>query len=243
MSLLSKLATSTAKPFFFYGGRNNNTSATLAITSGMQAFQPHAALCQQQQCRLLSTTGPLASSRHPLASMLLYDPFRPLWNRPSGVNGGLSPFWGRGPTDPFFDAFFDDNYKIQVRDNAAQLRYSDDGDITYTVDTTGYRSEELNVEMEGDDICVRGDHKESREGETVHRQFVRRVRIPSEGYDRDAIKCELDADGRLRLCVRRLQSKDGVQKRSIPIDYTTASIGGGTDAGADGGDKQSPSKK
>ena len=54
---------------------------------------------------------------------------------------------------------------LQLRDHAAQLNINERGDLTYKVDVSGFRPEELKVEMQGNEIMVRGEHKEQNEGE------------------------------------------------------------------------------
>ena len=53
----------------------------------------------------------------------------------------------------------------QLRDHAAKLSMSKDGEFTYKLDASGFKPEELTVNVEGDEICVRGHHTETTDGE------------------------------------------------------------------------------
>uniref|UniRef100_A0A183C1R2 SHSP domain-containing protein n=1 Tax=Globodera pallida TaxID=36090 RepID=A0A183C1R2_GLOPA len=109
------------------------------------------------------------------------------------------------------DHFFD-GVQPQLRDHVAQLTMSDSGELSYKVDVSGFRPEEINVELKDNEIIVEGEHREQNQGESVHRQFSRRVLIP-EGIQKESIKCELDGG---RLCITGMKTT-GDGKRSIPI--------------------------
>uniref|UniRef100_A0A914GWN5 SHSP domain-containing protein n=1 Tax=Globodera rostochiensis TaxID=31243 RepID=A0A914GWN5_GLORO len=47
------------------------------------------------------------------------------------------------------------------------------------------------VELKDNEIIVEGEHHEQNQGESVHRQFCRRVLIP--GIQKESIKCKLHA--------------------------------------------------
>uniref|UniRef100_A0A914HGE7 SHSP domain-containing protein n=1 Tax=Globodera rostochiensis TaxID=31243 RepID=A0A914HGE7_GLORO len=109
------------------------------------------------------------------------------------------------------DHFFD-GVQPQLRDHVAQLNMSDSGELSYKVDVSGFRPEEIKVELKDNEIIVEGEHREQNQGESVHRQFSRRVLIP-EGIKKESIKCELDGG---RLCITGMKTT-GDGKRSIPI--------------------------
>ena len=142
--------------------------------------------------------------------MWLYDPFR------VGTHH-------RRAYDPFaqlereLDHFFDvPSNQLRVREHAGQLSVDDNG-LRYRIDARGFKPEELNVDVEGDQLVVSADHKEEKNGESVHRSFVRRVAIPK-NIQKEALKCDLDESGRLVITappVGQLES----QKRSIPIEF------------------------
>uniref|UniRef100_A0A914HHM5 SHSP domain-containing protein n=1 Tax=Globodera rostochiensis TaxID=31243 RepID=A0A914HHM5_GLORO len=83
-----------------------------------------------------------------------------------------------------------------ARDHVAQLTMSDSGELSYKVD---------------------GEQHEQKQGESVHRQFSRRVLIP-EGIQKESIKCKLDWG---RLCITGMKTT-GYERRSIPIDVKKA---------------------
>ena len=44
------------------------------------------------------------------------------------------------------------------------MKVDEQGNLTYKVDVSGFRPEELNVEVQGNEIVVRGEHKEQNQG-------------------------------------------------------------------------------
>ncbi|KAL3105497.1 hypothetical protein niasHT_026931 [Heterodera trifolii] len=140
-----------------------------------------------------------------------YDPFyrRSLWPMTTTVGNVLSPF---RQLERELDHFFE-GMQPMLRDHVAQLNVSDKGDLTYKVDVSGFRPEEINVEVLGNEIIVNGEHREQNDSESVHRQFSRRVLIP-EGIQKESIKCELDG-GRLFICGMKTAGEGG---RTIPIE-------------------------
>jgi HSP20 family molecular chaperone IbpA len=48
----------------------------------------------------------------------------------------------------------------QLRDHSAQLKIEDNGDLSYKVHVSGCRQEDLNVELQGKKIIVRGEYEE-----------------------------------------------------------------------------------
>uniref|UniRef100_A0A914HE98 SHSP domain-containing protein n=1 Tax=Globodera rostochiensis TaxID=31243 RepID=A0A914HE98_GLORO len=129
---------------------------------------------------------------------------------------GHSLFAKLGQMEHELDRFFD-GVQPQLRDHVAQLTMSDSGELSYKVDVSGFRSEEVNVELKGNEIVVEGEHREQKQGESVHRQFSRRVLIP-EGIQKESIKCKLDWG---RLCITGMKTT-GYERRSIPIDVKKA---------------------
>ena len=120
--------------------------------------------------------------------------------------------------DPFgaIDTFFDNSRQLQVRDHAARLNFGDEGDFTYKVDVSGFHPEELEVNIEGEDIVVHGQHRSQNDNEQVERSFVRRVRIPT-GIHRESIQCHVDDRG--HLSVLGQTEADRSQRRTIPISF------------------------
>ncbi|KAL3105012.1 hypothetical protein niasHT_028544 [Heterodera trifolii] len=93
-----------------------------------------------------------------------------------------------------FERFFDD--MIPRRDHSAQMNVHD-GNFTFTVDVSGFRPEEIKMEMDKNVIVISGEHREQKYHESVHRQFTRRVLIP-EGIKSENIVCGVENG---RLCI------------------------------------------
>ena len=56
--------------------------------------------------------------------------------------------------DDIFDTFLDDRLMPRMRDNAAQMRLDDKGSFNYRVNVSGYKPDDLKVDIEGEDIVV-----------------------------------------------------------------------------------------
>ncbi|KAI3414231.1 hypothetical protein GPALN_011689 [Globodera pallida] len=103
-----------------------------------------------------------------------------------------------------------------------------DGALIRRVYVSGFRPEEITVELKDNEIIVEGEHREQNQGqfllrdyavhefktnpESLHRQFCRRVLIPK-GIQKESIKCELHAG---HLCIIGMKTT-GDGKRPIPI--------------------------
>uniref|UniRef100_A0A183BHY4 SHSP domain-containing protein n=1 Tax=Globodera pallida TaxID=36090 RepID=A0A183BHY4_GLOPA len=148
-----------------------------------------------------------------MSSLLPFDPFYRRALRPVIGHSFFAPL---EQMERELDHFFD-GVQPQLRDHVAQLSMSDSGELSYKVDVSGFRPEEVNVELKGNEIVVEGEHREQNQGESVHRQFCRRVLIP-EGIQKESIKCELDGG---RLCITGMKTT-GDGKRSIPIEVKKA---------------------
>ena len=164
-------------------------------------------------------------------SLLLWDPFdnnyssrRQLFPFGGGFNRRqqyLSPFdlmeHQIDRSMAMMDRLFDNDMNIQLRDHVGKLAMNEKGEFTYKVDASGFRPEELKVELQGNEIVLQGEHKEQNDGESVHRQFIRRVLIPDQ-IQRESIKCDLDNRGRLCVSGKSKIPEGQGQTRSIPIE-------------------------
>ena len=54
-----------------------------------------------------------------------------------------------------------DGRLIAEEHEAAKLEVQPNGDFSYRVDTNGFQPDELTVQVEGDEITVRGQHKKT----------------------------------------------------------------------------------
>jgi HSP20 family molecular chaperone IbpA len=80
------------------------------------------------------------------------------------------------------------------------LKIDDKGNFSYKVDVTGFRPEEIKVELQGNKIVIRGE---------------RSVPIPA-GIDKSTVKCEMENGG--HLCINA-QSESDANTREIPINF------------------------
>ncbi|KAI1700133.1 hsp20/alpha crystallin family domain-containing protein [Ditylenchus destructor] len=106
--------------------------------------------------------------------------------------------------------------QLKMRDHAAMLTFDEEGNFTYKVDVQGYRKEELVVDVVGDDVKVKGEHKSKTEDETVERSFSRTVRIPK-GIHKDTIECRIDNKGHFLVVQGWKTPIEQLEKRNIPI--------------------------
>jgi HSP20 family molecular chaperone IbpA len=142
------------------------------------------------------------------------------WNDPRHP-GGYNANWGLTPWSSNFgpsllDTFFNDvDFTPRIRDHAGQLQIKDNGDFEYRVDVSGFRPEEIQVNLEGDEFLIQASHDERHTGEAVHREFTRRVRIP-DGIQKETIRCDIDARGRLHV-QGHTQMLENLPRRAIPI--------------------------
>lgn len=86
-----------------------------------------------------------------------------------------------------------------------RLQYNDKGELLIRCNVAGFESEDLKVEVCGDQLIIKGKHDESREGDNIERCFTRTIQLSKE-MDQNKIKCELDDKGNLTIEVPRLVS-------------------------------------
>ena len=97
-----------------------------------------------------------------------------------------------------------------------------DGEIEICMDAPGVKPEEIDIQLEGDVLTVRGEHTEEKEekdeGRRFHRierhsgTFSRSVRLPA-AVQEDKIDAELK-DGVLRICLPKAEES---KPHKIPI--------------------------
>jgi len=105
---------------------------------------------------------------------------------------------------------------LPTNELGGQVTYNDRGDLSLRCDTSGFRPEELRVDLDGDRLTVTGRHVEDR-GDNQHyeRFFTRSIQL-DKNFDQRRIKCEMDSNGNLCVCVPRFESIEQ-QRQSIPI--------------------------
>ena len=150
-------------------------------------------------------------------SLWLYDPMRLATSSHQPSRRYTAPFQ---EMERSLDHFFNGaTQELQLRDHAGQLTNDDKG-FRYRVDCRGFSPEELKVDVEGDALVIRADHKSEKEDEMVHRSFYRSVAIPKD-VKKEAIKCDIDDGGRLVVFAPKAAISDA-DKRSIPIEFKKA---------------------
>jgi len=97
---------------------------------------------------------------------------------------------------------------------------ADGKSVTFACNVAGYLPNELKVDVEGQELVIKGEHKENKGGQSIHRTFQRRIKLP-EGVAKESIQCNLDDKGQLMVQADGAKSKS----YSIPIGSTKAAIG------------------
>merc|ERR1711910_199283 len=92
------------------------------------------------------------------------------------------------------------------------------GKMEVTLDTSGYKPDELKVEIKGGELCVEGKHEErSQNGEVmVSRQFSRRFGLP-QNVKKEDIVSNLSQDGVMVITMPKEQRIEEVERGSTPI--------------------------
>ena len=96
----------------------------------------------------------------------------------------------------------------------------DGKNYSFKCNVAGYLPEELNVDLQGDELVIQGEHKQEGDGQSLHRTFLRRVTLP-ESVHRETIQCNIDDQGRLEVRAER-KVQDQKPKVSIPIGFKSA---------------------
>merc|ERR1712115_426375 len=96
-----------------------------------------------------------------------------------------------------------------------------------TLDTSGYKPDELKVEIKGGELCVEGKHEErSQSGEVmVSRQFSRRFGMP-QNVKKEDIVSNLSQDGVMVVTMpkeQRIEEEERSKARTSPtkVAWTT----------------------
>jgi HSP20 family molecular chaperone IbpA len=122
--------------------------------------------------------------------------------------------------DRIMSAVLGDLQSTQHEETGSQLHYNEQGDLALRCQTSGFKPEELSVDVDGDKLTVSGKHMESHEGESVERHFSRVIRLHND-LDHSKIKCELDDKGELRINVPRREQLEA-PKQKVPIEMKKA---------------------
>ncbi|KAH7711596.1 small HSP21-like protein [Aphelenchoides avenae] len=124
---------------------------------------------------------------------------------------------------PFTSANFNEFYDEYARKHAHDQRglghteLTKDGDFRWTCNVSGYLPEELKVELDGNMLVVTGEHKETKERESVYRLLKRQVVLP-EDTSKGLIRSRINDRGELEI-EAPCQRLENEKKRNIPIEF------------------------
>uniref|UniRef100_A0A1I7RQA3 SHSP domain-containing protein n=2 Tax=Bursaphelenchus xylophilus TaxID=6326 RepID=A0A1I7RQA3_BURXY len=141
------------------------------------------------------------------------------------------------PHDPrMFESFFDDDpydlwdnvWHSWVRPFVAEanrilpgsligqdLSWDKEGNMSMNFEASGFKPEEIQVDLEGRRLKVRGEHSEKSENGYIQRKFEKMVKLP-EDVKLDEIKCELDEKGYLNINIPRAVALE--ESKKLPIE-------------------------
>uniref|UniRef100_A0A915D850 SHSP domain-containing protein n=1 Tax=Ditylenchus dipsaci TaxID=166011 RepID=A0A915D850_9BILA len=105
----------------------------------------------------------------------------------------------------------------------SQVGGDDGSSYSFKCSVAGYRPEELNVDVEGEELVIQGKHQQQGNGQSIHRTFERRVTLP-ESVDKRSIQCNLDEQGRLQVRAHKKESEKQ-PKVNIPIGFKPSAGG------------------
>uniref|UniRef100_A0AC34R1L5 SHSP domain-containing protein n=1 Tax=Panagrolaimus sp. JU765 TaxID=591449 RepID=A0AC34R1L5_9BILA len=89
-------------------------------------------------------------------------------------------------------------------------------EFKFSYDVTGYKPEELKIDVEGRELIINGYHQSENEHEKIEHQFTRKLLIP-DYVDLETINGSIDEDKHvLEITGKRLTIKES-EKKSIQI--------------------------
>merc|ERR1712107_649151 len=113
---------------------------------------------------------------------------------------------------------FQDFHLPEMKDSLMLGLQEEKDKMEVTLDTSGYKPDELKVEIKGGELCVEGKHEErSQSGEVmVSRQFSRRFGMP-QNVKKEDIVSNLSQDGVMVITMPKEQRIEEVERGSTPI--------------------------
>jgi len=160
-----------------------------------------------------SLFGGVGSHHYPLGSSSDFWPITPLAVRVPLLHESRA-------LTRFLDTEFREMQQLERQMMDMETR--DDGNaVTFGCHIAGYTPEELKVHVEGDELVVQGEHREKRNGQSIHRRFERRVLLP-EGVAHDSVQCNLDDNGKLSVQAECVKKGEKPAIRQIPIGFKKA---------------------
>ena len=154
---------------------------------------------------------PLVHASDPFYSTDIY--------RPRRFRFGFNPWREIERIDNMMNSMMNDfqrDLPLQAPEIGSQIQYDDKGNVSLRCQTTGFRPEELTVDIQGDRLLVSGQHMEGREGERLERHFSRLIRLPKE-VNPEQIKCQLEENGELSISAPLREQLEAPRQR-VPIE-------------------------
>merc|ERR1712004_263145 len=114
---------------------------------------------------------------------------------------------------------WDEEIFSNSRDSHLLGLQEDETKMEISLDTTGYKPDELKVQVREGELCVEGRHQEkSQSGQVmVSRQFARQYALP-QGAKPEEVVSSLSKDGVLAIHVPKQAPKKLSATRAVPID-------------------------
>lgn len=105
--------------------------------------------------------------------------------------------------------------KSLMVDPALGVDETDDTKLSLKFNLAGYKPEEVNVRVKGNELMVAAEHKVEEEGHFTHRQFKRRISLPDE-VDVNTLVSKFGKDGVLSIQAdKKLQP--AIEEKKIEI--------------------------
>jgi len=135
-----------------------------------------------------------------------------------GSNDSLFPKdWMMKPPAPLTDNF---GSMLDRKQDCSTIKHNeDDNKVEVHLDTSGYKPDELKVQVEGNTVRVEGKHEERSQAGAVmvSRQFVKEYALP-EGSKPEGVESSLSKDGVLVITMPKPRKAINTDKsRSVPI--------------------------
>ena len=105
--------------------------------------------------------------------------------------------------------------KSLTLDPALGVDETDDTKLSLKFNLAGYKPEEVNVRVKGNELMVAAEHKMEEEGHFTHRQFKRRISLPTE-VDVNTLVSKFGKDGMLSIQADK-KSQPAIEEKKIEI--------------------------
>merc|ERR1712117_315145 len=126
--------------------------------------------------------------------------------------------WPLLPKQWMLPQLFQDFHLPEMKDSLMLGLQEEKDKMEVTLDTSGYKPDELKVEIKEGELCVEGKHEErSQTGEVmVSRQFSRRFGMP-QNVKKEGIVSNLSQDGVMVITMPKEQRIEEVERGNTPI--------------------------